>query len=234
MRYTVKKTSMQSLIVVSKNKKRGEEYTQNFCQYQKIEKFDISILERTGNTIGIEEIRNLQKTLFLKPLKKEGRKATIIKNAESLTVEAQNALLRVLEEPPPDTFIILITVNIDLLLTTILSRCKIIDLKDEAPISEKEISQYLDLLISLPTTRVGERLKLAENASKTKEEAIIFLEKLIISTRRQLIKNVLDKKESVLISQYLNLLISFNKTYAKLCTTNANPRLTLENLLLNM
>lgn len=78
-----------------------------------------------SDPIKIESIRQLKREISLRPY--EGRKKVfIIDNAHSLTAEAANALLKVLEEPPGDSLIILITSSPALLFRTIVSRCKIL------------------------------------------------------------------------------------------------------------
>ena len=52
-----------------------------------------------------------------------GKKVILISNAESLTINAANALLKILEEPPENSYLILTTQNISSLLPTIISRC---------------------------------------------------------------------------------------------------------------
>jgi len=74
-------------------------------------------------SIKIEHVRQLQKDIHLKPY--EGKqKVFIIDNAHNLTAEASNALLKILEEPPPESLIILISAKPALLFKTIISRCK--------------------------------------------------------------------------------------------------------------
>lgn len=79
-----------------------------------------------GNvSIGIEDIRGVMKDVQLKPY--EGRKkAYIIDGAERLTHQAQGALLKTLEEPSPDTVIMLITDKMEVLLPTIVSRAEVV------------------------------------------------------------------------------------------------------------
>ena len=67
-------------------------------------------------------------------------KIYIINQAESMTIEAQNALLKTLEEPPEYAIIILITSNKEALLDTIKSRCEIIKF---LPISLVDLNNYL-------------------------------------------------------------------------------------------
>ena len=91
-----------------------------------------------GNSIKISQIRKLQTDIIVKPHKQY--KIYIINQAESMTIEAQNALLKTLEEPPEYAIIILITSNKESLLDTIKSRCEIIKF---LPISIVDLNNYL-------------------------------------------------------------------------------------------
>lgn len=80
-----------------------------------------------GTSISIEAIRQLQKFLLLKTLGEQPlRRAIIIEHAHLLTTEAQNAYLKLLEEPPADTLMILTANTPRALLPTILSRAQTI------------------------------------------------------------------------------------------------------------
>ncbi len=83
------------------------------------------------SNIGIEEIRQLQSFLQLKTTgSKEGiRRVVIIEDAHNLTLEAQNALLKSLEEPPAGTAIVLTAVETKTLLPTIYSRVQQISVR---------------------------------------------------------------------------------------------------------
>ena len=91
-----------------------------------------------GNSIKIAHIRKLQSDILVKPYK--SYKIYVIDEAQKMTVEAQNALLKTLEEPPKYAIIILITNNKESLLDTIKSRCEIIKF---TPIPLVEVADYL-------------------------------------------------------------------------------------------
>ena len=79
-----------------------------------------------SNRILIQSVRELRKTLYFKS-EPTGRKIVLIFDAHLLSVgmgEAANALLKILEEPPENTTLILVTDHVELLLPTILSRCQ--------------------------------------------------------------------------------------------------------------
>lgn len=82
--------------------------------------------------ITIGQIRELQQTAALLPY--EGRaRVFIIDGAEHLNEDSANCLLKTLEEPPPQVFIILLTLNDGMLLPTIVSRCQRIELVPAPP-----------------------------------------------------------------------------------------------------
>ena len=91
-----------------------------------------------GNSIKIAQIRKLQSDILVKPYK--SYKIYVIDEAQKMTVEAQNALLKTLEEPPKYAIIILITNNKESLLDTIKSSCEIIKF---TPIPLVEVADYL-------------------------------------------------------------------------------------------
>ena len=91
-----------------------------------------------GNSIKIAQIRKLQSDILVKPYK--SYKIYVIDEAQKMTVETQNALLKTLEEPPKYAIIILITNNKESLLDTIKSRCEIIKF---TPIPLVEVADYL-------------------------------------------------------------------------------------------
>ena len=230
---------MQSFLITAKDKNKASSYISNFLKQKEIESIDIS-LQIYEKAMGIEDVRNIQKKILLKPFRGK-TKAVVAQAYESITQEAQNALLKVLEEPPVNTIIIISTKKKELLLPTIISRCKIIELKEDyltLSRSSEENAQYLNMLISLPENEVGERLKLAQDITKNKGDAEMWLEKMINLARQQLLETQ-SKKPSTLASQfstsqYLNVLVSLQKTYTIIKTTNVNQRLALENLFLNL
>jgi DNA polymerase III subunit delta' len=95
-----------------------------------------------GFSISIEEVRQLQKFLQLKTVgARPFRRAVVVEYAHLLTTEAQNAFLKLLEEPPADTFIILTTNSPRALLPTILSRVQSVTVH---PPAEEQLQILLD------------------------------------------------------------------------------------------
>jgi DNA polymerase-3 subunit delta' len=84
---------------------------------------DVILVEPTGPYIRINQIRNLCNTLTMKPYEARLR-VVIIKDAQAMNPSAGNALLKVLEEPPDRTVLILTAMQTSDLLPTIVSRCQ--------------------------------------------------------------------------------------------------------------
>jgi DNA polymerase-3 subunit delta' len=101
---------------------------------------DVHIIDRAdGESISIESIRELKKSISLKPY--EGRfKVFIINDAHKLGAEAANALLKVLEEPPGDSLIILVSAKSAKLFKTVISRCRTVKF---FPLKRAELSTIL-------------------------------------------------------------------------------------------
>lgn len=101
------------------------------------------------SSIGIKLIRMLVADVQIKPYE-GGRKIYIIPDAENLTVEAQNALLKTLEEPPAYTVLLLLANGTSAFLPTILSRCVTLRLY---PMGQQALTDYLTTTMDLPAER---------------------------------------------------------------------------------
>ena len=108
---------------------------------------DIIYVRHEKVSIGVEDIRRqVNADIHVKPYKGP-YKIYIIDEAEQLTEQAQNALLKTIEEPPGYALIILLATNIEVLLPTILSRSVVLNLK---PIEEQKIKEFLMLNHNIP------------------------------------------------------------------------------------
>ena len=100
---------------------------------------DFKIIKPDGNSIKIEQIREIQDKIAEKQII-SNKKAYIIDDADKMTQEAQNCLLKTLEEPPEYAIIILIGSNETAFLSTIKSRCIILHFKK---IKDEEIAEFI-------------------------------------------------------------------------------------------
>ena len=130
---------------------------------------DFVIIKPDGNSIKISQIRDMQDNVYKKPIV-SNKKVFIIDDSDKMTEEAQNSLLKTLEEPPEYITIILITSNENKLLNTIRSRCLKINFNN---ITTKEIIDYIsreqimsepsDSLLSMCNGSIGKLIKINQN-----------------------------------------------------------------------
>ena len=102
---------------------------------------DFFNITRDGNSVGVDKIRYVQSQVVVSPMYGL-KKIFLINEADKLTKEAQNALLKIMEEPPDYVVFILITNNINVLLETIKSRAVIYNFSKS---TKDEIRKYLKL-----------------------------------------------------------------------------------------
>ncbi len=99
---------------------------------------DVFIIEPQKLSISIEQIRELKGNIYQKPF--GGKfKLILIKNADKMTLAAQNALLKIFEEPPVHAIIVLISKNKESILETLRSRAVTIVSKKEKQVNKTEI-----------------------------------------------------------------------------------------------
>ncbi len=142
----------------------------------------ITVTHEKENSIGVDDIRSkLCDDVVTKPYESR-RKIYIVPEAEKMTAQAQNALLKTLEEPPSYIVIIILTNNVNALLPTILSRCIILPTK---PVKDDVIKSFLmtkfrvvdykaELSAAFARGNIGKALELSSNErfEKLKNETI--------------------------------------------------------------
>lgn len=107
----------------------------------------IFVQHEKPNTIGVEDIRTqIVNDMGIKPYSSP-YKIYIVNEAEKMTPQAQNALLKTLEEPPAYGMIILLTTNVDSFLPTILSRCIVLNMK---PVPDALVTKFLMEELNVP------------------------------------------------------------------------------------
>ena len=219
---------------------------------------DIQIIEEIEEkSIETETIKEMVKGVYEKPI--EGsRKVYIINDSQKMTKEAQNSLLKTLEEPPEYVVIILITENENLLLNTIKSRCtkiKFNPLKDNEIIKIlKEKYDYKEVTENMLEIAGG---SVTQALSVQGKEEIFNEIKTIFSNLEKInIIDLLNKKDLVFkdkdyiyeILDYINIIL-FNKIKENIKYTNcikivedtkdrlkknSNYDMTIDNLLLKV
>ncbi len=155
---------------------------------RKIEKFshpDITWVKPGGlsRRIRIDDIRALRHQVSLKAYRAGQRKTFVLTEADRMTAEAGNALLKTLEEPPADSLLILLTSHPSSLFPTIISRCQILRF---SPLPLKRVEDYLvsrlkltpdeaRLLSQLSEGRLGKALSLREKTIREERKKVLDL-----------------------------------------------------------
>ncbi|GAA0758705.1 DNA polymerase III subunit delta' [Clostridium sartagoforme] len=94
------------------------------------------------SSFGVDDVRDVVDEVSKKPFEGD-KKVIIIHDGNKMTVQAQNALLKTIEEPPKGVFIILLCESLELILDTIKSRCQIYKL---TPLTKDEVKLYIERL----------------------------------------------------------------------------------------
>ena len=145
----------------------------------------IKVTHEKPNSISVDDIRTqVNNDILIKPYSSK-YKIYIIPEADKMTVQAQNALLKTIEEPPSYAVIFLLTENAEVLLPTIRSRCVMLKLRN---IKDKLIKKYLmeemeipdykaDICTAFAQGNMGRAIMLAtsEHFNEIKEEAVQLL-----------------------------------------------------------
>lgn len=218
---------------------------------------DFQEIEPDGNNIKIEQIREMQRKIVEQPII-SNRKVYIIDNADLMTREAQNCLLKTLEEPPEFVNIILIGSNESNFLSTIKSRCMILKF-DTIP--DKEIKKYLKEKYELQD--VAESIIEASSGSigkaellKDKQELYVAIDKVINDIEKMDLIDTLKNADIIYKSQddkqeileYINIILfeksKQNKKYLncidivedakKRLKANSNYNMTIDNMIMTI
>lgn len=204
-KFTIAKEFAKALLCINEGEKPCEKCS--MCQIFEDSK-NLKILNPEDNIIKVDEIRSIKEELMLKPVTSI-RKVAIINNAEQMNEQAQNALLKILEEPPEYVTIILITSNKEKLLYTIKSRCTIFRFNR---LTNEEIEEYFDEeidgnLIDYSRGSIGTIIKAKEN----NETEII--QKIVLALRKdsliEMVANINAIKEDKYVKENLQGILEY-------------------------
>lgn len=109
--------------------------------YLDSEYVDIINYSSEKSSFGVDDVRDIIEEVYKKPFEKD-KKVIIIHEGNKLTIQAQNALLKTIEEPPKGVYIIILCEILELILDTIKSRCEIYKLK---PLTKSELYEYIKI-----------------------------------------------------------------------------------------
>lgn len=179
---------------------------------------DIKYITHEKASISVDDIREqLNNDISIKPYSST-HKIYIIPDANKMTEQAQNALLKTIEEPPEYVVIILITNNVSSLLPTIQSRCITLNIK---PLSNSEIAEYLTSHLRLEPERariaagfcqgnMGKAIRFAssEDFQEMKEQLLTLLKSIDTMSVPDIVNTIRDfSKHKNNINDYLDLML---------------------------
>lgn len=218
---------------------------------------DFSVIYADGSSIKIDQIRYIQKKIQEKPII-SNKKVYIIDDADLMTTEAQNCLLKTLEEPPEFATIILIGSNENSFLSTIKSRCMILHFNK---LKNDQIENYLEKNYGINNINKN-LLEMAQgsvkNAINLKDEHEQYekIENIINSFNKKDIIDIIkdseliykSKDEIFKILDYINVIllklakieykytncINIVENTRKRLKQNANYDMCIDNMLFNM
>ena len=180
----------------------------------------IYISHEKPNTIGVEDIRvQINGDIAIKPYSSP-RKIYIINEGEKMTPQAQNALLKTLEEPPEYAVILILTTNVEAMLPTVLSRCVVLNMK---PVSDRLVKKYLMEQLAVPDYKanisvafargnIGKAKMLAssEEFEKVKDEAITLVKNINDMEISEIVKAIKKISEYRFdVNDYLDILMAW-------------------------
>lgn len=167
---------------------------------------DVHWIEPDGLSIKKEQIEDLQKEFKYSGLE-SARKVYIINQADTLTTNAANRILKFLEEPNRETTAIMLTENSQSMLSTIRSRCQVLDLQPLNPtqfqrkLVESGVPEENAALIGALTNNINEGIGL------NSDEWFVQARKLVV----QLVEMFIVKPEEVYLSIHNQWLVHFKE-----------------------
>ncbi len=219
---------MQTKLLISVSLERRQEEINEILERLKIEEAHPDLLYMFDEEkLGVEAAKNVRGFLSMRPVQALGR-VVVIESAQNLTNEAQNSLLKTLEEPPVNATILLAADSESSLLPTILSRCQIVHLQSPQMSSLGSTRGSSDTDSSEGPQNDIERL-----IAQSVEERFAYIEKLeekeallgalVQYFREQMMKDPFQVKKADLLLEA--------EAWSK---ANVNPRAILEYLMLSL
>ena len=211
---------IHAFLIIGMKKEAVEKELESRISAWKISSWDTILIPEEG-TVGIEMIRDFERELVLLP-RNSPAKVGVLTNIDRATPEAQNALLKTIEEPPPHTYIIGTTSIPEAILPTIRSRMSTIRLKDAA---SKIDASYRTLIQTLLLQTPGQRLQTVEKFTATRDEAKNFVTSMLSAARDELLDNPSPKITTLI----RNLLEAQSQL-----SVNVNQKLVVDNAVLHI
>ena len=182
---------------------------------------DVSIISPQKKFISINQIREIKATIYQKPVA-DMYKIIIIHHAEKLTIQAQNSLLKIFEEPPVHAIIILEATDKSNLLPTIVSRAIVIRTS-----AKSDTGKNTSILL-----KDQETYSLLKTISEI-EDPNTWLDSQMSSLHHSLLANIKDKKSTSSLSE-IQLTLEKCAEAKKMIGANVDAKFVLSNLIFSL
>lgn len=176
---------MHAYIITGGKEVTRSDYINDLIMKRSVSPHDCITIAPEPTSIGIDSMRGVTSRLSIHPVASPFH-AVIIRDAHAMTPEAQNAFLKTLEEPVGNAIIILESKEPDTLLSTILSRCQLINLGNATRYSDEKITTCIDTVTLLGEVSVGKRLQKIDTFAKTQPDALAFVNLAISALHKEL------------------------------------------------
>lgn len=214
------KNITNSYLIIAREKELSEKWFFDFANELEVKNTDIFKIDN-DKEILLDEIKGLKKVIKLRPYESK-YKLFFIYNADNIREQAANAMLKTLEEPPGQAIIVLAATNPKKILTTIVSRCRLVRLDStNSAINVVEGKMFQDIELM----DVVQRFKFAKDFVKNNDINKIneWMNQLALYYRT----NIDNKK----VREKLKKLLTYQKM---INSSNVSKELVMENILLEL
>lgn len=215
-------TDMIPQLIISLDEKKINTYIASYIRDNAVLSYDVIHIIPKTQELGINEIRDISYFVFTKATSK---RIIVIHSFETASIEAQNAILKMLEEKTKENTFFLCAKNNRSILSTVQSRVSLVYLDKENAVLEKERIQKINTMFN--ELQKKESYGFLQNdltLTKTRDEAIILIDDLILFLRQKLLE-----------SKKIDLIPIMNKAFQtknNILLLNHSHQLALDNLLI--
>ncbi len=212
---------MQTFLLVSSDKKFIKKAASDMVSKLGVSNYNLHQIF-PDPSIGIGQVRKITQLITVKTYA-GGNRLIIINDMGKATTEAQNALLKILEEPPLGTYFLLTVDNADRLLPTIISRSQIISTRLKDDNENSPVAKISDMINQVIASSEGDRLIISAFWAKSKEDTIILMDNIVSALENNMQQNAntipLSRSDTALLirkvlaaREYINRNVNYKTT----------------------
>ncbi|MBI3385747.1 hypothetical protein HY031_01535 [Candidatus Gottesmanbacteria bacterium] len=225
---------MHAFLIVGGTKDARVKTIQKKLTEWRVGTFDCISVSPLSGSIGIGDVREFARRMTLTPYQSP-LSVGVINEAHALTLQAQQALLKTLEEPPPHARIILEASHAQTLLPTVISRCSVLDLGHATEYSQKDMASCISVILKLARADLKDRLAAVNELTTTRDNAENWVDLAISACREAMLAShetstPISKTPDFDVTKLLKRLLAAKNQLS----VNVNPTLVVDNLILSL